>query len=60
MYEAQRRAVKKAQEKKFNLSEIGILRWMCEIVTSDGIRNKLIRRTTKVVELPITKMQESN
>ena len=49
--------VKKAQEKKLDVAEMRILRWISEITKLDIIRNEIIRGTTKVAEIyrPITR-----
>ena len=51
-------AVKKAQEKKVDVAEIRMLRWMSEVIKLDRIRNERIRGTTKVGEIS-KKVQES-
>ena len=58
MYGAETWAVKKAQEKKFDVAEIRMLRWMSGVTKLDRIRNERIRGTTKVGEIS-KKVQES-
>ena len=58
MYGAETRAVKKAQEKKLDVAEIRMLRWMCGVTKLDRIRNERIRGATKVGETS-KKVQES-
>ena len=57
MYRADTCPVKKtrAQEKKLDVAEMRMLRWMGEV---DRIRNKIIKGTTKVQDIS-KKMQES-
>ena len=52
------RAVKKAQEKKLDVAEIRMLRWMSRVTKLDRIRNERIRGTTKVGKIS-KKVQES-
>ena len=40
--------MKKAQEKKLEVAEIRMLRWMCGVAKLDKIRNERLRGTTKV------------
>ena len=58
MYGAKTWAVKKAQEKKLDVAEIWMLRWMSRVTKLDRIRNERIRGTTKVGEIS-KKVQES-
>ena len=51
-------AVKKAQEKKLDVAELSMLRWMSGVIKLDKIRNERIRRTTRVGEIS-KKVQES-
>ena len=51
MYGAEPWALKKAQEKKLEVAEIRMLRWMCGVTKLDKIRNERIRGTTKVGEI---------
>ena len=50
-------AAKKAQEKKLEVAEMRMLRWMCGVTKLDKIRNERIRGTTKVGEIT-KKVQE--
>ena len=43
MYGADTWAVKKAQEKKLEVAEMRMLRWMSEVTKLDRIRNERIR-----------------
>ena len=58
MYGAQTWAMKKAQEKKLDVAEMRMLRWMSGVTKLDRIRNERIRGTTKVGEIS-KKVQES-
>ena len=51
MYGAEMWPVKKAQEKKLDVAEIRMLRWMSGDTKLDRIRNLRIRGTTKVEEI---------
>ena len=51
MYGAETWALKKAQEKKVEVAEMRMLRWMCGVTKLDKIRNERIRGTTKVGEI---------
>ena len=57
MYGAETWALKKAQEKKLEVAEMRMLRWMCGVTKMDNIRNERIRGTTKVGEIT-QKVQE--
>ena len=57
MYGAETLALKKAQEKKLEVAEMRMLRWMCRVTKQDNIRNERIRGTTKVGEIT-KKVQE--
>ena len=57
MYGAETWALKKAQEKKLDVAEIRMLRWMCGVTKLDKVRNETIRGTTKVGEIT-KKVQE--
>ena len=48
MYGADTWAVKKAHEKKLDVAEMRMLRWMSGVIKLDRIRNERIRGTTKV------------
>ena len=58
MYSAETLAVKKAQEKKLDVAEMRMLRWMSGVTKLDRIRNERIRGMTKVGEIS-KKVQES-
>ena len=57
MYGAETWALKKSQEKKLEVAEMRMLRWMCGVTKLDKIRNERIRGTTKVGEIT-KKVQE--
>ena len=57
-YGAETWAVKKSQEKKLDVAEMRMLRWMSGVTKLDRIRNERIRGTTKVGEIS-KKVQES-
>ena len=48
VYVAETWAVKKAHEKKTEVAEMKMLRWMCGVTRLDKIRNAKIRGSTKV------------
>ena len=56
-YGAETWPIKKTQEKKMDVAEMRMLRWMCGVTRRDRIRNDLIRGTTKVTEVS-KKLQE--
>ena len=58
MFGAETWAVKKAQEKKSDMVEMRMLRWVSGVTKLDRIRNERIRGTTKVGEIS-KKVQES-
>ena len=58
MYGAETWAVKKAHEKKLDVAEMRMLRWMSGVTKMDRIRNERIRGTTRVGEIS-KKVQES-
>ena len=58
MHGAETWAVKKAQEKKLDVAEMRMLRWMSGVTKLDRIRNERIRVTTKFGEIS-KKVQES-
>ena len=58
VYGAETWAVKKAQEKKLDVAEMRMLRWMSGVTKLDRIRNEIIRGKTKVGEIS-KKVQES-
>ena len=57
MYGAETWAMKKAQEKKLDVTEMRMLRWMSGFTKLDRIRNERVRVTTKVGEIS-KKVQE--
>ena len=61
MYGAETWAIKKTQEKKLDVAEMRMLRWMCGVTRRDKIRNEVIRGTSKVREISeiSDKIQES-
>ena len=52
MCSAETWAVKKAQEKKLDVAEMRMLRWMSGVTKLDRIMNERIRGTMKVGEYP--------
>ena len=58
MYGAETWAVKKAHEKKLDVAEMMMLKWMSGVTKMNRIRNERIRGTTKVGEIS-KKVQES-
>ena len=52
MYGAETWAVKRAQEKKLDVAEMRMLRWMSRVTKLDRIGNERIRGTTKVGKYP--------
>ncbi len=57
VYGAETWTLKKAQEKKLEVAEMRMLRWMCGVTKLDEIRNERIRGTRKVGEIT-KKVQE--
>ena len=57
IYGAETWPIKKAQEKRLEVTEMRMLRWMCGVTRQDRIRNERIRGTTKVTEIS-KKVQE--
>ena len=57
LYGSETWAVKRTQEKRMNVAEMRMLRWMCGVTRRDRVRNEHIRGTVKVAELS-SKMQE--
>ena len=51
LYGAETWPIKKDQERKMEVAEMRMLRWMCGITRRDKIRNELIRGTVKVLEV---------
>ena len=58
MYGAETWAVKKAQERKLDVAEMRMLRWMSGVTKLDRIRNERIRGAAKVGEIS-KKVRES-
>ena len=58
MYGAETWAVNKSHEKKLDVAEMRMLRWMSGVTKLDRIMNERIRGTTKVGEIS-KKVQES-
>ena len=58
VYSAETWAMKKTQEKKLDVAEMRMLRWMSGVTKLDRIWNERIRGTTKVGEIS-KKVQES-
>ena len=58
MYGAETCSVKKAQEKKMDVAEMMMFRWISGVTKLDRIRNERIRGTTKVGEIS-KKVQEN-
>lgn len=50
IYGAEAWPIKKSQERKLDVAEMKMLRWMCGVTRLDKIRNERIRGTVKVVE----------
>ena len=44
-------SMKKTEEKKMDVAEMIMLRWMCGVTREDRTRNEYIRVTTKVLEV---------
>nr|XP_027224813.1 uncharacterized protein LOC113817013 [Penaeus vannamei] len=44
-------SMQKTEEKKMEVTEMRMLRWMFEVTREDRIRNEFMRRSTKVVEI---------
>ena len=51
MYGSETWPIKKAQERKLEVAEMRMLRWMCGVTRRDRIRNEHIRGTVKVLEV---------
>ena len=58
MYGPETWVVKKAQEKKLDMAEIRMFRWMSGVANLDRIRNEIIRGIEKVGEIS-KKVRES-
>ena len=48
MYGAETWLVRKAQERKPDVAEMNMLRWMCGVAETDKFRNNAIRGITKI------------
>lgn len=57
LYGAQTWAIKKVQEKKLEVVEMRMLRWSCGVTRLDRIRNEVIRKKIRVMEVS-KKIQE--
>jgi len=51
MYGAETWPIKKAQEKRLDVTEMRMLRYMCGITRRYRVRNVRVRGTTKVIEI---------
>ena len=51
IYDAETWAVKEAQEKKLDVAEMKMFRWMSGVTKLDRIRNEIIWGTPKVGEI---------
>ena len=57
LYGSETWPIKRVHEKKVNVAEMRMLRWMCGVTRKDKIRNDYIKGTVKVTEVS-AKMQE--
>ena len=57
LYGTETSSMKKTEEKRMDVAEMRMLRWMCGLTREDRIRNEYIRGSTKVVEIS-KKIQE--
>ena len=57
LYSCETWPMKRAQERRMEVAEMRMLRWMCGVTKRDRIRNNLIRGTVKVTEVS-KKLQE--
>ena len=57
MYGSETWAMNKVHEKKVDVAQMRMLRWMCGVTRKDKIQNELIRGTVKVAQIS-SKMQE--
>ena len=57
LYGTEAASMKKTEEKKMDVAEMRMLRWMSGVTREDRIRNEYIRGSTKVVEIS-KKVQE--
>ncbi|XP_064117578.1 uncharacterized protein LOC135223000 [Macrobrachium nipponense] len=51
LYGAETWPIKKEQERRMEVAEMRMLRWMCGVTKRDKIRNELIKGTVKVLEV---------
>ena len=51
LYGTKTASVRKAEEKKLDVAEMRMLRWMSGVTREDRIRNEYIRGSSKVVEI---------
>ena len=51
MYGLETAPIKKTEEKKLDVAEMKMLRWMSGVTREDRIRNEYIRGSLKVVEV---------
>ena len=57
LYSSETWPMKRAQERRMEVAEMRMLRWMCGVTRRDRIKNDYIRGTVKVTEIT-KKMQE--
>ena len=57
LYGTETASMKRTEEKKMDVAEMRMLRWMCGVTREDRIRNEYVRGSTKVVEIS-KKIQE--
>ena len=57
LYSCETWPMKRAQERRMEVAEMRMLRWMCGVTKRDRIKNNLIRGTVKVAEVS-KKLQE--
>ena len=58
MYGTEAWVVKKVQEKRLDVVELRMLRWICGVARLDRIRNEITRVTTKMGEIAKTGTEE--
>ena len=51
LYGTETASMKKTDEKRMDVAEMRMLRWMCGVTREDRIKNDYVRGTTKVVEV---------